>query len=149
MITVSRTFAVPATPAAVLDYLKDFGNAVEWDPGTQSCTRTDSGPIEVGAQWHNVSKILGVTAELTYTLEKLEPDTIVLVGRNEKSTSTDTITVRPAGDGTELTYRAELEMHGLAKLATPVMKLEFEKLAGQTEKQLTEVLTGLGKSPAL
>jgi len=149
MITVSRTFAVPAAPAAVLDYLKDFGNAVEWDPGTQSCTRTDSGPIEVGAQWHNVSKILGVTAELTYTLEKLEPDTIVLVGRNEKSTSTDTITVRPAGDGTELTYRAELEMHGLAKLATPVMKLEFEKLAGQTEKQLTEVLTGLGKSPAL
>jgi carbon monoxide dehydrogenase subunit G len=149
MITVSRTFAVPAAPAAVLDYLKDFGNAVEWDPGTQSCTRTDSGPIEVGAQWHNVSKILGVTAELTYTLEKLEPDTIVLVGRNEKSTSTDTITVRPAGDGTELTYRAELEMHGLAKLATPVMKLEFEKLAGQTEKQLTGVLTGLGKSPAL
>jgi carbon monoxide dehydrogenase subunit G len=149
MITVSRTFAVPAAPAAVLDYLKDFGNAVEWDPGTQSCTRTDSGPIEVGAQWHNVSKILGITAELTYTLEQLEPDTIVLVGRNEKSTSTDTITVRPAGDGTELTYRAELEMHGLAKLATPVMKLEFEKLAGQTEKQLTEVLTGLGKSPAL
>ncbi len=149
MITVSRTFAVDAAADAVLDYLKDFGHAVEWDPGTQSCTRTDSGPIQVGAQWHNVSKILGVTAELTYTLEKLESDTIVLVGRNDKSTSTDTITVRPAADGTELTYRAELEMHGLAKLTTPVMKLEFEKLANETEKQLTEVLTGLGKSPAL
>ena len=149
MITVSRTFTVPAAPDAVIDYLKDFGHAVEWDPGTQSCTRDDSGPIQVGARWHNVSKILGVTAELTYTLERLESDTIVLVGRNEKSTSTDTITVRPASAGTELTYRAELEMHGLAKLATPVMKLEFEKLANDTEKQLTEVLTGLGKGSAL
>ncbi len=34
-------------------------------------------------------------------------------------------------------------MHGAAKLATPIMKLEFEKLAGDTEKQMTEVLNGL------
>jgi len=149
MITVSRTFTVDAARDAVVDYLKDFGNAVDWDPGTQSCTRQDSGPIRVGATWHNVSKILGSTTELTYTLDRLEPDTIVLVGRNDKATSTDTITARAAAGGTEVTYRAELEMHGLAKLATPLMKLEFEKLGTQTEKQLTEVLARLGKGSAL
>ena len=136
MITVSRTFTVAAEPAAVIDYLKDFSHAVEWDPGTQSCTRNDDGPIQVGASWHNVSKILGLKTELTYTLERLEPDTIVLVGRNDTATSTDTITVRAAASGSELTYQAELEMHGVAKLTTPVMKLEFEKLANETEKQL-------------
>jgi carbon monoxide dehydrogenase subunit G len=143
MPVVSRTFTVDAPPERVLDYLKDFGNAVEWDPGTQECARQDSGPVAVGATWHNTSKILGLTAELTYTLENLTDEQVVFVGRNDSSTSTDTITVHRAGAGSELTYQADLEMHGAAKLATPVMALEFEKLAGDTEKQLTEVLNRL------
>ena len=69
MTTVSRTFDVRPQPAVVIDYLKDFGHAEEWDPGTESCTRQDSGPVQVGSSWHNVSKIAGVTTELTYTLQ--------------------------------------------------------------------------------
>lgn len=143
MTTVERTFTVDAAPKLVVDYLKDFGNATEWDPGTQSCDRTDAGPIAVGATWHNVSKILGSTTELTYTLEQLDDDKIVLVGKNKTATSVDTITVRPAGTGSELTYHVDLDLHGVAKLATPVMKIEFEKLGRETEKQLVEVLNKL------
>ena len=46
-------------PARVVDYLKDFSNAEEWDPGTQTCSRSDSGPLTEGASWHNVSNIFG------------------------------------------------------------------------------------------
>jgi carbon monoxide dehydrogenase subunit G len=143
MTTVTRTFTVVPAQSAVIDYLKDFGNAEQWDPGTVSCTRTDSGPLAVGATWHNVSKIVGVKAELTYTLEKLTADTIVLVGKNDRATSTDTITVRPSGDGCEITYQAHLEMHGAAKLIGPAMKLIFEKLGNDTQRRLTEVLNAL------
>lgn len=59
MPTVSRTFSVSPAPAAVIDYLKDFVNAEQWDPGTQACTRKNPGPIAEGATWHNVSKISG------------------------------------------------------------------------------------------
>jgi carbon monoxide dehydrogenase subunit G len=145
MTTVARTFIVTASAQSVIDYLKDFSNAEEWDPGTQTCTRNDAGPVRVGASWHNVSKILGVTTELTYTLTKLNDDTIVLVGRNDKATSTDTITVRPLAGGSEVTYSAKLDMHGLAKLTVPVMKLEFEKLAHETQKRLTERLNHLAQ----
>ena len=143
MTSVSRTFTVNPAPDTVIDYLKDFGHAEQWDPGTETCTRNDSGPIAVGASWHNVSKIAGTTTELTYTLEELTADKIVLVGKNDSATSTDTISVTAAGAGSEITYRADLQMHGMAKLATPAMKLVFEKLAGDTEKQMTEVLNGL------
>ena len=144
MTTVERTFTVRPAPNVVIDYMKDFGHAAEWDPGTQTCERQDDGPVAVGSTWHNTSKILGVTAELTYTLERLDDDTVVLVGKNDSATSTDTITVRPAaGGGSEVTYHVDLEMHGAAKLATPVMKLEFEKLGHDTEKQLSEVLDRL------
>jgi carbon monoxide dehydrogenase subunit G len=143
MPTVSRTFSVAAPPDRVIDYLKDFSNAEEWDPGTQTCTREGSGPIEVGATWHNVSKIVGVTAELTYTLNRLSNRTLVFVGTNDSSTSVDTITVDASGAGSVITYQADLEMKGAAKLLSPAMKLVFEKLANDTEKQMTAVLNAL------
>lgn len=42
------------------------------------------------------------------------------------------------------TYHVDLDLHGLAPLAAPVMKLEFEKLAHDTEKRMIEVLDALG-----
>jgi carbon monoxide dehydrogenase subunit G len=143
MPSVARTFTVAAPPSRVVDYLKDFGNAEQWDPGTQTCTRTDSGPIAEGATWHNVSKIVGVTAELDYTLTALSNRTLVFVGKNESSTSVDTITVDAQGAGSVITYRADLEMKGAAKLLSPAMKLVFEKLANDTEKQMTAVLNDI------
>ena len=141
MPTVERTFTVTPPPAEVLAYLKDFANATEWDPGTESCTQTTPGPVAVGTTWHNVSKIAGVKAELDYELTEIADDHIVLVGTNESSRSTDTISVRPSGTGSEITYRADLEMKGVAALMAPAMKVIFEKLANDTEKQMTEVLS--------
>lgn len=144
---MSRTFTVTPSPATVLDYLKDFTHAEEWDPGTETCTRTDTGPVVVGSTWHNVSKIAGVSTELDYTLESLTNDTIVLVGTNKSATSTDTITVVPdpaGGPGSQVTYEAVIEMSGAAKLASPVVKLVFEKIGSDTKDQMSEVLNGLG-----
>lgn len=142
---MSRTFDVRPAPDLVVAYLKDFGNAVDWDPGTESCTRIDSGPIEVGASWHNTSKIAGITTELIYTLERLTDDTIVLVGRNDTATSTDTITVlpNPDGAGSRITYEAVIELSGAAKIADPIMKIVFEKIGSDTEDDMTTVLNRL------
>lgn len=146
MTTVSRTFDVRPSPAVVVGYLKDFSNAEEWDPGTESCTRTDSGPVAVGSTWHNVSKIAGVSTELDYRLEQLSEDTIVFKGHNETATSTDTITVvsNPEGSGSRVTYEAHIEMQGMAKLAEPIMKLVFEKVGNDTEDDMVTVLNRLG-----
>ncbi|WGL51383.1 SRPBCC family protein [Nocardioides sp. BP30] len=143
MTTVSRTFTVEPSPSVVIAYLQDFGNAEQWDPGTERCTRLDSGPVRVGSRWHNVSKIAGMTTELDYELTELAGDRIVFVGRNDSATSTDTITVAPHGTGSEVTYEAVIEMKGAAKLAAPLVKLVFEKIGSDTEEDLTNVLNGL------
>ncbi|PRC43349.1 polyketide cyclase [Mycobacterium sp. ITM-2017-0098] len=143
MPTVSRTFTVNPPPNLVVDYLKDFEHAEQWDPGTRSCERIDSGPVAEGSFWHNVSKIFGVTAELTYKLEELTDRKLVFVGENQSSRTIDTITVDAQGSGSVITYVADLEMQGTAKLLSPVMKLVFEKLAGDTEKQMATVLNQL------
>ncbi len=146
MTTVSRTFDVRPEPAVVVDYLKDFSNAEEWDPGTETCTRTDSGPVAVGSTWHNTSKIAGVSTELDYRLESLTSDTIVFTGHNDTATSTDTITVvpNPEGAGSRITYEANIEMKGMAKLVDPIMKLVFEKVGNDTEDDMVAALNRLG-----
>lgn len=143
MVQVSRTFVVDKPVEVVVAFLADFGNAVQWDPGTVRCTRTDDGPVRVGATWLNVSKVLGRETELSYRLERLEPGRVTLVGTNKTATSTDDITVRPAPGGSELTYHATVDLHGAAKIAAPIMKLEFERLGNLTEKQIQAAVSQL------
>jgi carbon monoxide dehydrogenase subunit G len=143
MTTVSRTFTVTAAPEAVLPYLADFSHAEAWDPGTVRCARVDDGPVRVGSQWHNESKIAGISTELTYTLEQWTADRVVLVGHNDTATSTETIVVTPDPRGAEVTYTNEVQMHGMAKLAAPAIKVVFEKIGADLERQLTEALEAL------
>ena len=140
---MSRTFTVKPTPDVVVDYLADFTHAEEWDPGTESCTRLDSGPIQVGSRFHNESRIAGVSTELVYELVTLDADKVVLRGENDSATSTDTITVTPKDGGSEITYEAVIEAKGVGKLAEPLMKLVFERIGSETEKKMTEVLDRL------
>ncbi|WP_353649918.1 SRPBCC family protein [Nakamurella sp. A5-74] len=146
MTVTTRTFTVVPKPAEVLEYLADFGNAEQWDPGTVSCTRLDSGPVTIGSSWRNVSKFIGREVELTYTLRESTASRVVLEGRNDSATSTDTMEVVPNGAGSRITYTADLEMHGVAKLATPIVKVVFEKLGNDTEDQMSDVLNGLSSS---
>ena len=142
MIVVERSFAVTAAPGAVLGYLQDFANAQEWDRSGVRTSRLGAGPIVPGTHWRHVRKLYGVTAELTYTLISSDPGRLVFHGRSEGATCVDTVTLRPATGGTEVTYRTEIEMHGLAKLATPVMRAEIEKLASGSVAAVTAALDG-------
>ena len=143
MTTVARTFEVLPAPAVVMEYLKDFGNAEEWDPGTVTCTRLDPGPVQVGSRWHNTSRIAGITTELTYELTELAGDRIVLVGHNDTATSTDTIAVEPHQSGSRITYQALIEMKGAARLAAPLVKVVFEKVGNDTVDEMTRAINRL------
>ncbi len=138
-----RTITVRTPSQTVVDYLKDFAHAEAWDPGTVSCTRTDDGPIAVGAQWHNVSEFRGKQTELTYRLEQLEAGRIVFVGGNKTATSTDDLTVTEEDGTTTISYHATIKFHGLAKLADPLLKREFEKMGDELVPTMQKALEAL------
>ncbi|HET6531206.1 MAG TPA: SRPBCC family protein [Actinoplanes sp.] len=142
-IVVARTFTVAAAAPAVIGYLIDFGHTPNWDPAMRRAIRHDTGPVVVGSRWHTETKVLGVSADLAYTLADAGPDRLVFVGHGEAATSATTLTARPVDGGTEVTYHVDLEMHGVAKLATPVMRIEFEKLGTEAAARLTAVLNRL------
>lgn len=141
---IERTITVDKPTGLVWDYLSDFRSTNDWDPGTVSTERTsgDGGP---GTTYHNTSKFLGKETELVYTVTEVEPGRrIKLQGENKSITTYDTITVDPAaGGGTAVTYRAEFELHGFAKVADPFMGLPTKKLGDDAEKSLEEALDKL------
>ncbi|TFI44423.1 polyketide cyclase [Rhodococcus sp. 1R11] len=145
MVDVTRTFTAAVALDKAAAFLRDFSNATAWDPGTESCTQISDGPVAAGTQWHNVSKLFGVTTELTYTLVTDEPDHIVLEGKNKTATSVDDITLTAEGpEATRIDYHAHVEFNGAAKVAGPFLKAGFEaKVAPETVEKMTAALERL------
>jgi carbon monoxide dehydrogenase subunit G len=145
MVDVTRTFTAAVALDKAAAFLRDFSNASAWDPGTESCTQVSDGPVAVGTQWHNVSKLFGVTTELTYTLVTDEPDHVVLEGKNKTATSVDDITLTAEGPAsTRIEYHAHVEFNGAAKVAGPFLKAGFEaKVAPETVEKMTAALERL------
>jgi len=144
VIHVTRTFIVDKPASVVVPYLADFGHAVDWDPGTQSCERQDAGPVHVGSTWRNVSKFMGRETVLDYRLQNLQPDRVTLVGSNKTASSTDDITVidKPPS-ACEITYQARIELHGLARIGEPVVKAAMERLGDDVAKQMQQAIAAL------
>ncbi|MEU5384955.1 SRPBCC family protein [Kitasatospora cineracea] len=144
MIEVVREIPVRRAAGEVLDYLADFAHTAEWDPGTAECVRIGTGAPGPGARWRNVSVFRGRRTELVYELVDRGPDQVLFVGRNRTVTAVDEITVRPGpgGAGSVVHYRARLRFHGLARLAEPFLRREFERLADAVQRRLPEVLDG-------
>ena len=147
MLTVSRSVTNPAPLATVRDYLRDFGNAPEWDAGTITCEPVDpSTPVAVGKQWTNVSEFRGRRTTLTYTLEADEPERLRIVGRNKTVTSEDEIEMSSLGTVTTVRYTATFTFHGAAKLATPLLIPALQKLGDDAERSLHDALVTLPTS---
>ena len=143
MTTIERTVTTTAPPEKVFDFLLDFRNATVWDSGTKSCELVsgDGGP---GTVYRNVSAFAGNEVELDYTVEAVDsPTSFTIVGRNDTTTSHDTVTVTPHAAGSTVVYRADFSFSGVARLAGPLMKPLLNRLGDKTAEQLKTSLDRL------
>ncbi len=139
-----RRFTVQASLLAVHTFLADFSTTEQWDPGTQTCVRTDDGPLQVGSTWHNVSLFRGRQTELDYRLETMDPGQLRFVGANKTASTIDDLRLSEAGNGrTEIAYTGTIAFHGLVRFAEPFLRRSFDKLADQTVDQMTGAINDL------
>ena len=141
MITVERIVEVDRPIGAVFEFLADFTNTEHWDPGTVTTTRTDDGPLGVGARFHNVSQFRGRRTELDYRVMRFDPNEhLTFTGDNRTVTATDDMELRASATGTHLTYRAHFTFKRWARLAEPLLRPGFGKIADDTVAQLRATL---------
>jgi carbon monoxide dehydrogenase subunit G len=142
---VERTFTVSRSIEDVFDYLSDFENTNEWDPGTVRTTRT-SGDGGLGTTYDNTSEFMGRRTELTYeTIGFDRPTFFSARGRNKTATATDSLTFTRDGDRTQIHYRADFEFHGIVRYVAPlVVKPKLDSLADETVEQMRRTLESRG-----
>lgn len=143
MASIRRSVEVGKPVDQVVSYLKDFAHAEQWDPGTETCARLDSGPLGKGSTWHNTSKFLGRRVELIYRLERALPDRLTFVGTNDAATSTDDLTFEPVGVGTRVTYHADIRLRGAARLADIAVYLALRAMAGEVMRRMRDLIDDL------
>lgn len=140
---IERTVVVDKPLQRVWDYLSDFRSTNDWDPGTVRTERT-SGDGQMGTVYHNTSKFLGRETVVIYTVQRYEPPHLIqLEGVNDSVRATDTLTFIGDENRTSVTYRAEFEFKGVARIAEPLMRFPLRKLGDDAEKKLNDVLSRL------
>ena len=126
------------------DYMADFANAAQWDPGTASAQRLDGGTVGLGSIFRLDVRIGSRTTPLDYRIVTFDrPHRVVLLGESDTIRSEDTVTVVPAADGGSiLTYDAELRLKGSFALANPVLGLFFDRIGDKGVAGLRRTLGG-------
>ena len=141
MPQVSKSVLIPRPPQEVFDYLANFENTADWDPGVAEAVKTSAGDVGLGSTFDLVTLFRGRRIEVTYEVTVYEPSTrVVLVGKNSRFTGTDDIGLTPDGEGTRVSWNANFQMEGIAKLFQPFLGGVFESLSQEAMDGLKETL---------
>ena len=141
MAVYVTSFDTDGAVGATFDYLADFSNAADWDPGVANVTRLDTGKPRIGSRFDVEVSTLGTRQILRYEITRLErPFLITFEARTRILHSRDEIKLVPTSDGTHLTYNARLSLSPALRLADPALQLLFESIGSRARDGLAAAL---------
>ncbi len=129
----------PLTPEESFRYVSDFRNLEQWDPGVDRAKMIRGEKPDTDTAY--AVKVPG--ADLVYeTLSFDAPRSTTLKAKNGVLTSYDRISVEPDGEGSVVTYDAELTLNGPLGLFDPLLKLAFNRIGNRAATGLRKALQG-------
>jgi carbon monoxide dehydrogenase subunit G len=142
-VRIQKQIEVRRPLAEVFEYLVDFSNAAEWDPGVAEARKLTDGAVRVGSEFDVVALFRGKRHRFRYVVTGLEPQRrVVLAGDGERAASVDEIAVEPAGDGTRITYIADFHLKGIFRPAGPLLAPMINRMGDDALAGLKSVLDG-------
>ncbi len=130
------------SPDEAFEYLADFANAKEWDPGVVQGEKLTSGPPGPGSRFRLVARFVGRPVPLEYQITAFDRAHRVVFQADEAMVrSTDEIRLARAGDRTSVTYEADLRLKGpLGGLLDPLLGLAFRRIGDRAATGLQKAL---------
>jgi len=142
MARYRTTVRSPWSQVAAFTYMSDLSNFSAWDPGIDSARRVAGEPGAVGSMYDlKLSGAFGTT--MTYEIVAAEaPHRIEARSTTPTLESIDVITVDADGDGSIVTYDADLRLRGPLRLADPLLALAFRRIGDRAADGLRRRLDG-------
>ncbi len=134
----------PMPPAEAFAYMADLMNFADWDRGVDRVEQVKGDGPGPDAAFDVAVKLPGRTMTLRYDTIAFDDAsaTMTAFAENALLTSEDTITVEADGDGSIVTYDAELKLKGLLALSDPLLGLTFKQIGDHAAAGLVEALDG-------
>jgi carbon monoxide dehydrogenase subunit G len=131
MTRLHRTITVSTPIEEAFDYVADFANTAEWDPGVARASLIKGDAPGLGAEYSVTAVFNGREIPMTYRTTGFErPERVELVGESLRLTAVDEIRFAGEPDGrTRIDYSAVFTLKGLLRFAQPFLKGAFDKLA--------------------
>ena len=143
MIKITRVRRLePIGLSDAFDYVVDFTNIAEWDPGVTCSRRLDGEGVAVGSRFEVDSVFLGREVPLVYELvQSAPPDRAVLCASSKRFDATDTIELTAAAEAaTTIRYTVEFRFRGVMRLIEPFMGRSLARVVEKALDGLQEEL---------
>jgi hypothetical protein len=126
----------------VFDYLADFANAAEWDPGVVSGEHLTDQPIGLGRGFGLLCRFVGRQIPLEYRITAFEAaNRVVFEADRGAIHALDEIRLATVDEGTSVTYEANLRLKGLlGRLIDPLLALAFRRIGERAAGGLRSAL---------
>lgn len=141
------TIDVPGDPKAVFDYLVDFSNTAQWDPGVIEAERLDAGKVGLASRFRVVVSFFGTSSAFTYRVTQYErPFRFRVEGSNGLVTSEDDVAITPVSGGARITYDANLRLPVYLFMLDPVLQAAFQRAGRASVAGMRDTLTARARS---
>ena len=134
---------------ATFDYVANFENVVEWDPGVTAARKITDGDPGVGTEYDLDIQYGSSPLSMTYRITEWDPPRrVVLEGDGSRSFAIDRISFLPIADGTAVEYKADIRLKGLYRVAEPFLGKLFRKVGDGAREGLNRRLQELAAEAA-
>ena len=141
MARYETTIEVLMQPQAAFELLSDFSRTTEWDPSVVSAVKHGDQPVGLGSIFTLTVKFFGRENVIDYEITEYQPNSrVVLRGENAGVVAIDQILIKQNGEKTAVTYSADLQFNGFAKLIDPVMGRVFKRIGDRARDGMIERL---------
>jgi carbon monoxide dehydrogenase subunit G len=142
---VERAIHTSCARDLAFDHVADFSTTQDWDPGIPSAERIDDGPVGAGSKFRLVSRFNRTEQTLIYEITEYDrPNAVTLEGEGGNFHGVDRITFTPdPAGGTVVTYRADLSLRGVARLAEPFIGGKLDAMSDRAVDGLKAALDQL------
>lgn len=129
MPVITETVETDLHVEAAFDYVANFENSAEWDPGVTAARKTTEGPPSVGTEYALDLSYGGSPVFMVYRITEWDPPRrVVLEGEGNRISAVDRISFLPSAAGSSVEYQADIRMKGVYRVAEPFLAKFFRKI---------------------
>jgi uncharacterized protein YndB with AHSA1/START domain len=119
-VVVEAEVDIGRSPEDVFDYCSDHRHEPEWNPMMTRIERLTDGPIGAGTRY--AAEFVKGSPMVMECTRYERPATWSLTGDSRALRASGGWRVLPTADGAHLAVRVELDLHGLLRLAAPLLR---------------------------